>query len=188
MSAEREARLRLLLRKAERSRELEPFIQRLMDATHLPHDSFRFLSLEETDGYKQILDTRYVQELRTADKLMLVWDEPDEMRHVLSDMAAAADETELMVYFQDSDVLGALVMPARSFLSQAFNILHAAGDCLHAAPRDAASGIMLDLYEEGPAGLRYETLGWGHYLSILEQSVAKLYPNKLVASASRVST
>lgn len=188
MSAEREARLRLLLRKAERSRELEPFIQRLMDATHLPHDSFQFLSLEETDDHKQILDTRYVQDLSPADKLMLVWDEPDEMRHVLSDMVAAAEETELLVYFQDSDVLGALVMPARSFLRQAFNILTAAGDCLHAAPRDAASGLVLDLYEEGASGLRYETLGWGRYLSILEQSVAKLYPNKLVASARRVST
>ena len=67
-------------------------------------------------------------------------------------------------------------------------ILTAAGDCLHAAPRDAASGLVLDLYEEGASGLRYETLGWGRYLSILEQSVAKLYPNKLVASARRVST
>ena len=95
MSAEREARLRLLLRKAERSRELEPFIQRLMDATHLPHDSFPFLSLEETDSYKQMLNTRYVQDLRTADKLMLVWDEPDEMRDVLSGMAAAALELDL---------------------------------------------------------------------------------------------
>src|SRR4051812_39990280 len=111
MSADREAKIRLLLRKSERSRELEPFIQKLMATTQLPHDFFQFLSLDETDEYKAIFDARYLQGLTAKDKLMLVWDEPEQMHQVLLDMSVTAVNTELLIYFQDSDVLGALVMP-----------------------------------------------------------------------------
>jgi len=173
MNTEREERMRLLLRKAERARELEPFTQKLATATGLPAQSFHFLPLEETDTIKAAFDTWYMQKLSQDAKFAITWDEPTPLRQVLQSMAVAAEDMEVVVFFQDSDVLGALAIPASRFFPHGYQILIAAGDCIHAVLKDFSSGLILDFYEEGPTGIRYEAIAWGGYRTLLERSLPK---------------
>lgn len=183
MDAHQEARKLLLLRKARRSRELGPFIDKLSAASGLAPASLRFLSLEETDPVRSAFYDWYREELPSRDKLTATWPEPEPLERVLADMGSRMDDGELLLFFLDADVLGALVLPPQEFWPRAGRLLLGAGDCVCVLSRvEPRSGVYLDFYEKGASGTwLYEVVAWGRYREQLEQSLAKHDPTKLVA-------
>lgn len=183
MDEEKENRKRLLLRKARRSRELGPFIEKLREATGLPADSFRFLSLEEADAIASDFESWYPNELSSRDKLIAEWSDPDRLHSVLAEMGSLDGDGERLVFFPCADVFGALALPSRVFWAHASQMLIAEGNCLRMLSRpELRSGVYLDLYEKGASGTFFhEIRAWGPYRGYLEQSLAKHDPAKLVA-------
>jgi hypothetical protein len=183
MDAPQEARKLLLLRKARRARELGPFIDKLSAASGLAPASFRFLSIEETDPVRAAFYDWYKEELPSRDKLTATWSEPEPLERILADMGSRIDDNELLLFFQDADVLGALVMPSRDLWTRGGRLLLGAGDCVCVLDRsEPRSGVYLDFYENGASGTwLYEIVAWGRYRVQLEQSLARLDPAKLLA-------
>lgn len=178
MSLNREERIRFLLRKAAHARDLAPFKEKIQRLTTLSEAQLNFLPLEESD--RLIADFhRHYRELSDEQKLMVTWEEPEPLKQVLSELSAIAGSSELYIHFPDGDVLGALPMNSSLFFPNAFQLLTAAGDCIHAVSHTDLSGVTLDFYEEGRTGITYEIIGWGIYQELVERSIAKICPQKL---------
>ena len=183
MDEEKQDRKRLLLRKARRSRELGLFIEKLSAATGLQADSFRFLSLEEADAIASDFESFYANELSSRDKLIAEWSDPARLHSVLAEIGSLDGDGERLVLFPCADVFGALVLPSQVFWAHASQVLLAEGNCLRMLRRpELRSGVHLDLYEKGASGtFFYEVRAWGSYRELLEQSLARLDPAKLLA-------
>lgn len=176
---DREERMRFLLRKSARNRELEPFKEKLRDNTSLTEDELRFMPLEESDPLIEEFHHVY-RDLTQDQKLIVTWSESTPIKLVLAELGLRAEASKLYIYFPDARTLGILPLASNLFFPNAFMLLSTAGDCIHAVTHKAISGLTLDFYEEGPTGVTYELIGWGVYQELLEQSIAKLYPQKLV--------
>lgn len=178
MSLNREERKRFLLRKAARERELAPFKEKIERLTALSEAQLDFLPLEESDRLIADFHGHYPN-LSEEQKLMVTWEEAESLKQVLTELSSIATHSELYIHFPDGDVLGVLPLNASLFFPNSFQLLTAAGDCIHAVSDTGLSGISLDFYEEGRTGITYEIIGWGIYRELLEKSIAKICPQKL---------
>lgn len=186
MSSERDARIRFLLRKAARDRELQPFKRRLAEGTTLREEQLEFFLLEESEPLIASFHG-YYRNLGEEEKLMATWGEQQPFRRTIEVMARTVPETILHVHFPDAYVLGVLPLPATLFFAQGYELLETAGDCIHAVSPDNRFGITIDFYEEGPTGITYELLAWGQYCKLLEHALAVTCPGKLLGGILRTN-
>lgn len=158
---EQTSRLSVLVRKNAGKRKLQQLAKQIADNTSLTVESIHFLPLEVSDSLRQRFITEYNKRRDDPTQtLTKTWNSEQEARTEIARIAPEFRLERMYVFFQCSDLVGALIMMSHPFFQNCIDLVKVDGDSIYGCTENANYGIIVDKHEE--SGLwKYEGIFWG---------------------------
>lgn len=161
MNSSHKEKLNFAIRKNAGKLLLEKLKRSIAQDSKLTTAELNFLPLEESDLLQGKLHERF-EILRTdRSKLNIIsWTMRQEISRVMSKVALQLSGKDVVIFFQNSDKVGALRLSDQVFFRNAIFLLDIDGDSIYGCYDNFSNGVVLDKsYEDGT--WLYEVMVWG---------------------------
>jgi hypothetical protein len=131
----------------------------IVEATGLDDAELSFVDLAKSDRFRQAVEDSFHAAESAGSLRTHSFAAPTSLEHAVAKLVAAA-ESETLVFFQASRVVGALRMTFGQFRDHAVRLLEIDSDAIYGTVSGISGGVLLDR-TVGESGTEYELVTWG---------------------------